>query len=102
MSGLHISKAGLHDLAMFKAYEAKAAGADSLDLKLAEQSGVDARDVMNLRRFTREHGLLIVIRCPKPGARAFHGTLPGKTFATKAKTNETGTVLGHGGTLMRS
>ena len=28
--------------------------------------------------------------------------MPAKTFATKAKTNRTGTVLGHGGTLMVS
>jgi hypothetical protein len=102
MSGLDISDAGLGDLARNKEYEAKAAGADGLDLRLSRESGMDARDIMNLRKFTREQSLLIVFRCPKPSARAFHGTLPAKTFATKAKTNRTGTVLGHGGTLMVS
>jgi hypothetical protein len=102
MAGLKISQAGLSDLAMFKGYEAKAAGADGLDLRLAKESGMDARDIMNLRRFTRENGLLIVFRCPKPSARAFHGTLHAKTWATKEKTNETGTVIGKGGELMVS
>lgn len=92
MAGLNISPAGLADLARVKEYEAKAAGADGLDLRLSEQSGVDARDVMNLRGFTAAQNLLIIFRCPKPWARAFHGTLPAKTFATKDKTNETGTV----------
>jgi hypothetical protein len=102
MSGLDISGPGLDDLARNKENEAKAAGADGLDLRLSRESGLDARDVMNLRRFTRDEALLIVFRCPKTTARAFHGTLPAKTFATKAKTNRTGTVLGHGGTLMVS
>src|SRR5262249_18231463 len=77
-------------------------GAYGLHLQLSRDSGIDARDIMNLRRFTRDKGLLVIIRCPKATARGFHGTLPGKTFATKAKTNQTGTVLGHGGTLMVS
>src|SRR5215813_2730834 len=102
MSGLDISSAGLADLARNKEYEAKAAGADGLDLQLSRDSGIDARDIMNLRRFTRDEELLVIIRCPKATARGFHGALPGKTFATKAKTNQTGTVLGHGGTLMVS
>jgi hypothetical protein len=102
-SGLRISAGGVADLARAKGYEAKAAGADGLDLKLSEQSGMDARDIMFLRGFTRQEGLLIVFRCPKPSARAFHGTLPAKTFATKAKSNPgTGTVHGHGGQLMVS
>jgi hypothetical protein len=102
MSGLRMSQAGLADLARSKEHEARAAGADGLDIRLSQDSGMDARDIMFLRRFTAEKQLLLVVRCPKPSARAFHGTLPGKTFATKAKTNETGTVLGHGGTLMVS
>jgi hypothetical protein len=103
MSGLQMSAAGVRDLAMFKGYEAKAAGADGLDLKLSQLSGVDARDIMFLRRFSLDRGLLIVFRCPKRSARAFHGTLPAKTFATKAKSNiQTGTVCGSRGQLMVS
>jgi hypothetical protein len=103
MSGLRISEGGVADLMRVKENEAKAAGADGLDLRLSAESGMDARDIMFLRRFTRERGLMIIFRCPKRSARAFHGTLPAKTFATKAKSNaETGTVLGHGGHLMVS
>jgi hypothetical protein len=102
MAGLNISPAGLGDLARNKEYEAKEAGADGLDLILSQQSGVDARDVMSLRKFTAEQRLLIIFRCPKPSARAFHGTLPAKTFATKEKTNQTGTVRSANGVMMVS
>jgi len=103
MSGLRMSAAGVADLARQKEYEAKAAGADGHDLRLSEQSGMDARDIMMLRRFTREQSLMIIFRCPKPSARAFHGTFRAKTFATKAKSNaETGTVMGAQGQLMVS
>lgn len=102
MSGIDISVGGLRDLARYKEQQAKAVGADGLDLVLMEQSGMDARDVMSLREFTKNQKLLIVFRCPKPWARAFHGTLPAKTFATKTKTNEAGTVLGSSGVMMVS
>lgn len=100
MAGLNISQAGLADLALNKEHQAKAAGADGLDLILSRDSGMDARDIMSLRRFTTTERLLIVFRCPKPSARAFHGTLPAKTFATKTKTNDTGTVHGKGGLMV--
>lgn len=100
MAGLNISPAGLADLARNKENQAKAAGADGLDLILSRDSGMDARDIMSLRRFTASEKLLIVFRCPKATARAFHGTLPAKTFATKAKTNETGTVYGNSGLMV--
>ena len=79
MAGLNISPAGLADLALNKENQAKAAGADGLDLILSRDSGMDARDIMNLRRFTTSEKLLIVFRCPKPSARAFHGTVFGKS-----------------------
>lgn len=50
MSGLDIGGAALDDLARNKENEAKAAGADGLDLRLSRESGLDARDIMNLRR----------------------------------------------------
>lgn len=102
MAGLNISPAGLGDLARNKEQDARAAGADGLDLRLMEESGVDARDIMNLRKFTADERLLVIFRCPKAWARAFHGTLPAKTFFTKAKTNETGTVLSASGIMMVS
>jgi hypothetical protein len=102
MSGLNISAGGLSDLARNKEQQARGAGTDGLDLRLMTESGVDARDIMNVRRFTTERKLLIIFRCPKPWARAFHGTLPSKTFATKEKTNQTGTVLSKHGIMMVS
>lgn len=102
MAGLSMSKAGLADLALAKEQEARAAGADGLDILMSQRSGMDARDIMYLRAFTRARGLMIIVRCPKRAARAFHGELSAKTFATKGKTNETGTVYGAGGHLMVS
>jgi hypothetical protein len=58
--------------------------------------------VVDLRSFTKTKALLIVFRCPKQAARAFHGDLPAKTWATKGKTNETGTVFNEHGLLMVS
>lgn len=95
-----MGRPGLGDLARQKDGLARAAGATGADIALSEQSGIAAMDIMNLRRFTAERNLMIVIRCPKHGARAFHGTLPAKTWATKSKTNETGTVLGHEGRVL--
>jgi hypothetical protein len=102
MAGLDLSPGGISDRGRIKDAQARAAGATELDIQLSRQSGVDARDVMNLRRFTQANSLLIILRCPKPSARAFHGDLPAKTWATKQKTNATGTVYGHGGVLMVS
>lgn len=102
MTGLTISRGGLQDRMAAKERESAAAGATSEDIALSRDSGMDARDIRFLRDFTARRRLLIIFRCPKPSARAFHGDMPAKTFATKAKTNETGTVYGHGGTLMVS
>lgn len=97
-----MSAAGVADLARGKDGQARAAGADGMDLGLSRESGMAAQDIMNLRRFTASQGLMIVFRCPKRGVRGFHGTLPAKTWAAKSKTNETGTVAGHGGIMMVS
>ena len=102
MTGIKLSPAGSADRGLMKDAQARKAGATDLDIKLSRESGFDARDIMNLRKFTLEKALLIVFRCPKPSARAFHGDFPAKTWATKTKTNETGTVFGRGGTLMVS
>lgn len=102
MAGAYVSPGGISDRAMAKEWDAKAAGATDLDVQLSRLSGFDARDVMNLRRFMQTKSLLVVFRCPKRSARAFHGDLPAKTWATKEKTNETGTVYDHRGNLMVS
>ena len=102
MSGIRMSQSGLDDRIRNKGYDAVAAGADGLDRRLARELGMDARDIMHLREFTRKEGLLIVFRCPKRNALAFHGDLPAKTWATKSKTNDTGTVRNRHGLLMVS
>jgi hypothetical protein len=102
MSGLSMSQAGLDDRIRGKANAARGAGADGLDTRLMLESGMDARDIMGLRRFTAVETLLLIIRCPKRNAAAFHGDLPAKTWATKAKTNATGTVSNAHGHLMVS
>jgi hypothetical protein len=102
MAGLHIGRGAISDRGRLKEYEARAAGATEFDIRLSRQSGIDARDVMNLRRFTAAKLLLIVFRCPKTAARAFHGDLPAKTLVTKEKTNETGTIYNNRGVLMVS
>ena len=102
MSGLRMSQGGLEDLIRSKANAAKGAGADGLDVRLMWESGMDAQDIMRLRQFTAKEQLLIVVRCPKPNAAAFHGTLAPKNVATKAKTNATGTVRDDHGRLMVS
>jgi hypothetical protein len=102
MSGLSMSQAGLGDRIRDKSNAARGAGADGLDIRLMQESGIDAQDIMHLRQFTARDKLLIVIRCPKRNAAAFHGDLPAKTWATKAKTNATGTVRDARGHLMVS
>jgi hypothetical protein len=97
-----MSQAGLRDRIRDKANAAKGAGADGLDISLMTESGLDAQDIMRLRAFTATEKLLLVIRCPKRNAAAFHGELPAKTWATKAKTNATGTVRDAHGNLMVS
>lgn len=100
MAGL---TASLLDHMMFaKEGEAKQAGAGQSDIVLSRESGMDARDIMNLRRFTATEKLLIIIRCPKRSARAWHGSFPAKTFATKEKTGDSGTVQSKTGLLMVS
>ncbi len=55
-------------------------------------SGMDPRDVRAMQEFS-SRGLLIFVRCPKTTARAWHGILPPKRWATKAKTGSSGVVI---------
>ena len=82
--------------------EWRRAGATEQDIEHSRASGMDARDIAALRSITRSLSLCIVIRSPKAAARVWHGLLPPKTWATKAKTNAAGVVSGHKGTLMVS
>lgn len=102
MAGIRLSPGGIADRALVKEHDAKGEGATGLDIALSRESGFDACDVMNLRQFCAKNSLLMVFRCPKRAARAFHGDLPAKTWATKEKTNETATVYNDNGVLMVS
>ena len=62
------------------------------DILFSRLSGIDARDVGTFRGFSAQ-GLLIVVRNPKVTARAWHGVLPPKNIATKAKTGSSGVVI---------
>jgi hypothetical protein len=45
-------------------------------------SGMAPADIDVLQDFTREEGLLLIVRCPKVAARYHHGKVPPKTWAT--------------------
>lgn len=102
MGGLNYSQIDINARIGKKMAEAKAGGADGLDLLLAREAGFHGLDVMNLRNFTRKEGLLLVIRCPKRNAAAFIGDVPAKTMATKQKTNASGLVYDNHGNAMVS
>jgi hypothetical protein len=62
------------------------------DILFSRRSGIDARDVGSLRGFSTRR-LIIIVRNPKVTARAWHGVLPPKNIATKAKTGSSGVVV---------
>jgi hypothetical protein len=61
--------------------DAARAGVAPEDVKFAGDSDIGPEDVAAFRFITRREGLLVVMRCPKRGAVAFHGTLPPKRWA---------------------
>lgn len=85
--------ATIHDhMIAQKRVEWQRAGIPASDVGLALKSGIDARDLAALRRFTEDRNLLVVVRCPKAAAVVWHGILPAKTWATKKKTGPSGAV----------
>ena len=58
-------------------------------------SGMDPRDVRAMQEFS-SRGFLIVVRCPKTTARAWHGKVPPKRWASKAKTGSSGVIVAPG------
>ena len=57
------------------------------DIHFSRLTGIAPRDVDVLCDFTRDEGLLLVIRCPKRPARYFHGKAPPKPLNVKAKSD---------------
>ena len=48
------------------------------DIAFAQKSDVDPEDVTTFRLATLKYGLIVIIRCPKRGAVAWHGTFKPK------------------------
>jgi hypothetical protein len=69
------------------------AGVPRKDIEFSRLSGMDARDVKALREFVVAGILLIVIRCPKVTARAWHGLFPPKSIGVKDKSGPSGLVV---------
>ena len=44
------------------------------DIAFAQQSDIDPEDVATFRQATAQYGLIVIVRCPKRGAVAWHGT----------------------------
>ncbi len=67
-------------------------GVPERDILFSRESGIDGRDVQAFREVTGK-GFLLVVRCPKTTARAWHGNLPPKPMAVKSKTGTSGVVV---------
>ena len=78
------------------------AGVGPKDIEHSRVSGIDPQDVRTFREASASEGILIVVRCPKVAARAWHGILPAKTWATKQKTGDSGAVVNQKGQIMVS
>jgi hypothetical protein len=59
---------------------------------MSRESGMDAADMAVFESLSGP-GWLIVVRCPKPEARAWHGVFSPKTAATEANTGSSGLVV---------
>lgn len=72
--------------------EALRAGVSQRDIDLSRRSGIDAMDVPVFREFSGR-GFLIVVRCPKTAARAWHGLIPPKPISIKHKSGSSGVAV---------
>ena len=79
--------------------EWRRAGVPEMDIIFSRLSGMDARDVQVFRDVSREFNLLIIVRCPKVTARAWHGLVPPKPWAMKQKTGTSGVAVGESGDI---
>ena len=81
--------------------EALRAGVPQRDIDLSRRCGVDARDVRVFREFSGK-GFLIVVRCPKTTARAWHGLIRPKPISEKDPTGESGVLVNKKGRMFVS
>ncbi len=68
------------------------AGVSEALISLSRESGMDAGDIGVFQDLSLQ-GWLIVLRCPRPEARAWHGVFGPKTGATSAKSGSSGLVV---------
>ena len=71
------------------------------DIVFSRDSGMDARDIGALRNYSRR-GYIIIVRCPNPAARGWHGLLPAKNAATSEKSGPWGVVVDSKSSLPKS
>ncbi|HSW03332.1 hypothetical protein [Aquabacterium sp.] len=76
-------------------------GVAEADIAGSRSTGIDARDITTLRKFSLA-GMLLVLRCPKVTARAHHGIFPPKLMAVKEKTGSSGLVVNQHGDILVS
>ncbi len=81
--------------------EALRAGVPQRDITLSRLCGIDARDVQTFRECSAK-GFLIVVRCPKVAARAWHGLIPPKPISVKAKSGASGVAVQGRGMMLVS
>ena len=81
--------------------EALTASVPQRDINLSRRCGIDARDVRTFREFSGK-GFLIVMRCPKTAARAWHGLIPPKPISMKDKSGSSGVAIKEPGKMLVS
>lgn len=57
------------------------------DIHFSRLTGIAPADIDRLNDFTRDEGLLLIIRCPKRPARYAHGKVQPKGISVKAKSD---------------
>ena len=79
--------------------EWRRAGVPEMDIAFSRLSGMDGRDVRTFREISLQRGLLVVVRCPKVTARAWHGLVPPKPWAMKQTTGTSGLAVSESGEI---
>ena len=72
--------------------EAMRAHVPQQDIDLSRNCGIDPIDVQAFREVSGR-GVMILVRCPKPAARAWHGLIPPKPISVKDKSGSSGVVV---------
>lgn len=81
--------------------EARRAGVPERDIEFSRLCGMDAKDVRVFREFSGK-GFLIVVRCPKPEARGWHGLIPSKPKVMEGKSGSSGVKVNKPGEMFVS